>query len=170
MVVDADLLVHVVDASDPDPEGCIAAVRSVLDEIGAERVPEMYAFNKADLAPESASRLVDREPGSVAVSAATGDGLDDLLAAVGRQLRRHTVVAELSVPYDRGDILAMAHREGEVLDVEEEAEGFGPSGSESTMAQRAAWPGTGPTQKTTRRPVGDGCSRSERVCPTALPV
>ena len=124
VVVDADLLVHVVDASDPDPKGCIAAVRSVLDEIGADRVPEMYVFNKADLAPESAARLVDREPGSVAVSATTGDGLDDLLTAVGRRLRRHTVVAELSVPYDRGDVLAMAHREGEVLDVEEEAEGW----------------------------------------------
>ena len=124
VVIDADLLLHVVDASDPDPEGCIAAVRSVLDEIGANQVPELFAFNKADLAPKSAGRLVDREPGSVAVSATTGDGFDDLLAAVGHRLRRNTVMAELSVPYDRGDVLAMAHREGEVLDVEEEAEGW----------------------------------------------
>ncbi|MBI02921.1 MAG: GTPase HflX [Acidimicrobiaceae bacterium] len=124
VVIDADLLLHVVDASDPDPEGCIAAVRSVLDEIGANQVPELFAFNKADLAPKSAGRLVDREPGSVAVSATTGDGFDDLLAAVGHRLRRNTVMAELSVPYDRGDVLAMAHREGEVLDVEEEVEGW----------------------------------------------
>ncbi|HBA95100.1 MAG TPA: GTPase HflX, partial [Acidimicrobiaceae bacterium] len=68
VAVDADLLVHVVDASDPDPEGCIAAVRTVLDEIGADRVPELFVFNKADLAPAAAARLVDREPGSVAIS------------------------------------------------------------------------------------------------------
>ena len=60
----------------------------------------------------------------MAVSATTGDGFDDLLAAVGHRLRRNTVMAELSVPYDRGDVLAMAHREGEVLDVEEDAEGW----------------------------------------------
>ena len=124
VAVDADLLVHVVDASDPDPEGCIAAVRTVLDEIGADRVPELFVFNKADLAPAAAARLVDREPGSVAISATTGDGMDDLLAMVGRRLRRQTIVARLLVPYARGDVLAMAHREGEVLEVEEAVDGW----------------------------------------------
>jgi len=116
VVVDADLLVHVVDASDADPEGCIAAVRVVLEEIGAGGVPELYVFNKADVDPSAARRLVDREPGSVAVSSTTGAGIDDLLAVVGRRLRRQTIVAELVVPYARGDVLAMAHREGEVMD------------------------------------------------------
>ena len=124
VAVDADLLVHVVDASDPDPEGCIAAVRIVLDEIGADRVPELFVFNKADLAPAAAARLVDREPGSVAISAETGEGMDDLLAMVGRRLRRQTIVARLLVPYVRGDVLAMAHREGEVLEVEEAVDGW----------------------------------------------
>jgi len=124
VAVDADLLVHVVDASDPDPEGCIAAVRIVLDEIGADRVPELFVFNKADLAPAAAARLVDREPGSVAISAATGEGMDDLLAMVGRRLRRQTIVANLLVPYARGDVLAMAHREGEVLEVDEIVDGW----------------------------------------------
>ena len=124
VAVDADLLVHVVDASDPDPEGCIAAVRTVLDEIGADRVPELFVFNKADLAPAAAARLVDREPGSVAISATTGDGMDDLLAMVGRRLRRQAIVARLLVPYARGDVLAMAHREGEVLEVEEAVDGW----------------------------------------------
>ena len=124
VAVDADLLVHVVAASDPDPEGCIAAVRTVLDEIGADRVPELFVFNKADLAPAAAARLVDREPGSVAISATTGDGMDDLLAMVGRRLRRQAIVARLLVPYARGDVLAMAHREGEVLEVEEAVDGW----------------------------------------------
>ena len=124
VAVDADLLVHVVDASDPDPEGCIAAVRTVLDEIGADRVPELLVFNKADLAPAAAARLVDREPGSVAISATTGAGMDDLLAMVGRRLRRQTIVARLLVPYARGDVLAMAHREGEVLEVDEAVDGW----------------------------------------------
>ncbi|HAZ18326.1 MAG TPA: GTPase HflX, partial [Acidimicrobiaceae bacterium] len=86
VAVDADLLVHVVDASDPDPEGCIAAVRTVLDEIGADRVPELFVFNKADLAPAAAARLVDREPGSVAISATTGAGRGDLLRSEERRV------------------------------------------------------------------------------------
>lgn len=116
VVVDADLLVHVVDASDVDPAGSIAAVRAVLEEIGAETVPELFVFNKSDVAPTAARQLVDREPGSVAVSSTTGAGIEDLLAVVGRRLRRQSIVIELLVPYDRGDVLAMAHREGEVMD------------------------------------------------------
>ena len=124
VVVDADLLVHVVDASDPDPEGSIAAVRTVLDEIGAGEVPELYVFNKADIDPAVAQRLVERDPGSVAVSSTTGEGIDDLLAVVARRLRRQTIVAELAVPYDRGDVLAMAHREGEVMESTESEGGW----------------------------------------------
>ncbi len=75
-VVEADLLIHVVDASAPDPEAQMDAVRTVLREIGADEVPELVAFNKADLAGEEAKRLLDRHPGSVAVAAATGEGVD----------------------------------------------------------------------------------------------
>src|SRR3546814_18279290 len=57
VVADADLLVHVVDSSALDVEGNIRAVRTVLEEIGADDVPELLAFNKADLAPSDASRL-----------------------------------------------------------------------------------------------------------------
>ena len=124
VVVDADLLVHVVDASDPDPEGSIAAVRTVLEEIGAGEVPELYVFNKADIDPATAQRLVERDPGSVAVSSTTGEGIDDLLAVMARRLRRQTIVAELAVPYDRGDVLAMAHREGEVMESTESESGW----------------------------------------------
>jgi len=124
VVIDADLLVHVVDSSDPDPEGSIAAVRVVLDEIGAGEVPELYVFNKADVEPLAARRLVDREPGSVAISSTTGEGIGEMLAVVARRLRRQTIVAELHVPYQRGDVLALAHREGEVMETKESEDGW----------------------------------------------
>jgi GTP-binding protein HflX len=116
VAADADLLVHVVDASAPDPSGNITAVREVLAEIGADRVPEVLAFNKADLAPASADRLAAVHEGSVAFSATTGAGVDGLLEAVSGRLRSLLTVVDLVIPYDRGDVLAAAHRAGEVLD------------------------------------------------------
>ena len=113
----ADLLVHVVDSSSPDPELQMAAVREVLEEIDAGEVPELLCFNKSDLTAES-KRLVDRHPGSVAVSAATGAGIEDLLRAIADQLRALTTVVALEVPFARGDVLAEIHREGEVLSEE----------------------------------------------------
>jgi GTP-binding protein HflX len=115
VVAEADLLVHVVDATSPDPEAQIDAVHAVLGEIEAADVPELLVFNKADLSPEEARRQVKLHPGSVAVSAATGLGIDDLLAALSDRLRAVAEVVELLVPYERGDVLAALHREGEVL-------------------------------------------------------
>jgi len=121
VVVDADLLVHVVDGSAVDVQGNIDAVRSVLREIGADEVPELLVFNKADLTPE-AGRLAERYPGAVAISAATGEGIDDLLGVIGDRIRALTQVTELLIPFDRGDMLAAVHREGQVL-VEQAEEG-----------------------------------------------
>jgi GTP-binding protein HflX len=115
VAVDADLLVHVVDASAPDPAGNIRAVRDVLAEIGADGVPELLAFNKSDIAPGSAKRLADVWEGSVALSAVTGEGVDDLLRTIGSRLRALMTVVEMVIPFDRGDVLAAAHRAGEVL-------------------------------------------------------
>ena len=81
-------------------------------------------FNKADLAPDEAKRLVDDHPGSVAVSAVTGEGIDDFLRALGDRLRALTAIVELSIPYDRGDVLAAVHREGEVVSIAETDAGF----------------------------------------------
>lgn len=114
VVKEADLLVHVVDSASADPEAQIEAVRTVLAEIGAGDVPELLAFNKADATPE-AKRLADRHPGSVVVSALTGEGLEDLLVAIGDRVRASAKVIDLVVPYERGDVLAAVHREGEVL-------------------------------------------------------
>jgi GTP-binding protein HflX len=113
----ADYLVHVVDASAPDPQGQIDAVREVLAEIDAERVPEMLVANKSDLAPAAAKEIVDEHPGAVAISATTGAGIDAFLRALSDRLRALATVYTLEIPYDRGDILAAAHREGEVVSV-----------------------------------------------------
>lgn len=115
VVSDADLVVHVVDATDPDPEAQVAAVHQVLSEIGATDVPELIAVNKADVAPLAAQALARARPGSVVFSALTGEGVDGLLAVVGDRLRSLTEVVELVVPYGRGDVMASLHREGQVL-------------------------------------------------------
>ncbi len=123
VVTESDLLVHVVDSSSPDPESQIEAVRSVLADIGAGSVPELLAFNKGDIAPEAAARLMERHPGAVTLSAATGEGIDGLLEVVGDRLRAAAQVVELHIPYDRGDVLAAVHREGEVLTEEHDDSG-----------------------------------------------
>ena len=110
-----DYLVHVVDCTAADPEGQIAAVREVLAEIGASHVPELLVFNKSDAASEVATNLVQRHEGSVAVSALTGEGIEGFLHAISDRLRALSKVVELLIPYERGDLLAAVHREGEVL-------------------------------------------------------
>jgi len=123
VAAEADLLVHVVDASSPDPDAQMEAVRDVLGTIGAGEVPELLCFNKVDVAPD-AKRLADRHPGSVAVSAGTGEGIDALLDAIAERLRAGTVAYDLLVPFDRGDVLAEIHREGEVLSEEAGTDGM----------------------------------------------
>ncbi len=119
----ADQLVHVVDASAADPEGQIAAVRGVLAEIDADRVPELIVFNKSDLDPTGAADLVADHPGSVAVSAVTGDGIELMLATLGDRLRSLTEIVELFVPWERGDVLASVHREGQIVSTVDDAHG-----------------------------------------------
>jgi GTPase len=119
----ADLLVHVVDGASDRAEEQIAAVRDVLTEIDAAHVPELLVFNKADLPGSRAKDLAKLYEGSVWVSAATGENLDELVVAVGERLRSHDRVVTLQLPLDRGDLLAAAHREGDVLDTSVSDEG-----------------------------------------------
>ena len=115
-VAEADLLLHVVDGYGPDPEAHMHAVRSVLREIGAGDIPELTVFNKIDqLEDGGIAHLLHRHEGSVGFSARTGEGLDRVLAAIGDRLRSLTQIVELMIPWSRGDVLAAAHREGEVL-------------------------------------------------------
>ncbi|WP_285493317.1 GTPase HflX [Actinomadura sp. NBRC 104425] len=123
-VVEADLILHVVDGSDADPEAQIDAVREVLREIGAEGIPELVVINKADAADELAlARLQRREPHSVVVSARTGAGIAELRAAIEADLPGLERELRVLVPYDRGDLVARVHSRGEVLKLEHLAEG-----------------------------------------------
>src|SRR6476660_9794468 len=115
-VADSDLILHVVDASPPDPEGQLAAVREVLAEIGADKVPELVVINKADVAdPLVVARLRQREPHSVVVSAKSGEGIPEALAAVEAVLPRPAVEVVALLPYERGDLLSRVHDQGEVI-------------------------------------------------------
>src|SRR5881396_776630 len=123
-VAQADLVLHVVDGSDADPAAQMSAVREVLAEIGAADVPEIVVINKADDAdPVVVKGLEANERGCVVVSARTGLGIGDLLAAVDARLPRRDQEIRVLVPYERGDLVARAHQEGEVLAVRHAAEG-----------------------------------------------
>jgi GTP-binding protein HflX len=115
-VKEADLLLHLVDASDPDPERQIDAVRTVLSEIEAGHLPEIIVINKADQAdPATLKRLANLHPNAVVISALTGEGIHNLADVVGTTLDADRTVVRLEVPYARGDIVAAAHAEGEVV-------------------------------------------------------
>jgi GTPase len=123
-VADADLVLHVVDGSDADPYAQLKAVREVLTEIGAGDVPEIVVVNKADAAdPIAIKGLRLAERGCVVVSAQAGTGLADLLARLEEALPRRDAEVSALVPYGRSDLVARAHREGEVLAVDHCAEG-----------------------------------------------
>ncbi len=115
-VKEATMLIHVVDASDPDPEGQIAAVREVLGEIGATDLPELLVFNKVDITdPIVVARLRNLHPEARAISAVTAEGVDEMLESLAQMLKLQTRLLRLEIPYDRGEVLAAAHRVGEVI-------------------------------------------------------
>jgi GTPase len=115
----ADLIVHVVDASDVDPEAQIRAVREVLADIDALGVPEQLVFNKADAADaDMLIRLRRLFPEALFVSALTGDGIDKLESVIDERLPRPDVTVTVLVPYARGDLVARMHESGEVLSVD----------------------------------------------------
>jgi GTP-binding protein HflX len=131
-VADADLILHVVDGSDADPQAQITAVREVLGEIGAGHVAELVVVNKADAAdPIQVEALRREERDCVVLSARTGAGTENLMAAVERLLPRHDREVCVTVPYDRGDLVSRVHREGEVIAVR-----HGEDGTELTARVR----------------------------------
>uniref|UniRef100_UPI000A41BEDD GTPase HflX n=1 Tax=Arthrobacter sp. JCM 19049 TaxID=1460643 RepID=UPI000A41BEDD len=124
-IADSDLILHVVDASHPDPEGQIAAVRKVLTEVEAMHIPEIIVLNKADVAdPYVIERVRNRESNSVVVSAYTGQGIDELLAKISSSIPRPDIQLEVLIPYERGDLVAKLHQaEAEILDSEHQESG-----------------------------------------------
>ncbi len=123
-VTDADLIVHVVDGSHPDPFEQIRAVRQVIGEIGASEIPEIIAINKADVAePEVVMALLRQEPNAFAFSAKTGFGVDNLLRAIENSLPHPNIEIDTVIPYTRGDVVNAIHEKGEVLEEEYRPEG-----------------------------------------------
>ena len=122
----ADLIVHVVDASESDEQraGAIAAVDRVLDEIGAGDQPRILALNKIDLLePEERTRLLVGRPDVVAVSAETGEGVDELRERIATEFERRLEPLELLVPYSEGARLAELHELAGDLEREERSDG-----------------------------------------------
>jgi GTP-binding protein HflX len=118
-VAEADLLAHLVDASDADPDHQIAAVHAVLDEINADGIDEVVVFNKSDaLDATKLARLKALHEDAVFISAKTGDGVPELLDRIVAGLRAKTVELHLEIPYERGDLLAELHNSAEVLATE----------------------------------------------------
>ncbi len=116
-VVRADLLLELVDASDPDFVGQQAAVQTVLDELGAGRKPRITVFNKIDLLdPDLPAVQMPGSEHAVFVSAATGEGIETLLARMADLLRASMVEVDAVVPYARGELVARARTSGDVTE------------------------------------------------------
>ena len=123
-VVQADLLLHVVDVSHPLAEEQIQAVNAVLAEIGAGEKPTVMVLNKMDRldgspdgngARGALARLLERHPNAVAISATTGEGIPALLAEIGSQLRPKREFLELRVPHEQAAVIARLHAVGQVV-------------------------------------------------------
>ena len=119
-VAGADLVLHIVDAAHPDPVGQVAAVRAVLADIpGALDVPELIVLNKIDLTDAvTRAALRTRLPGSIEISARTGEGIEVLRARIDAMLPRPSVPVDVVVPYSRGDLVSRVHADGEIDVVE----------------------------------------------------
>jgi GTP-binding protein HflX len=123
-VADSDVILHVVDASHPDPGSQLATVRDVIGELGARHIAELVVFNKADLADDT-QRLLLRSlaPHAIFVSARTGEGIDELRAALAELLPQPSIEVDLLVPYDRGDVISALHDHATILTTTYEPEG-----------------------------------------------
>ena len=117
-VVQADLLLHVVDISHPQAEEQIAAVNSVLKEIGAEEKSVLMVFNKMDKlnGGGALNRLQEKFPHAVGISAKTGEGISNLLAELGTQLRPTREFLELRIPHEQSAVIARLHKVGQVIE------------------------------------------------------
>jgi GTP-binding protein HflX len=115
-VAAADLIVHVVDGSHPDPREQIRAVREVIKDVGGGDIPEIIAINKADIAaPEVIMQILREESNSFAFSARTGFGMETLVKAIETSLPRPRIEVRAVIPFSRGDLVSIIHERGEVL-------------------------------------------------------
>lgn len=118
-VEDANVIVHVVDGSHPDPFEQIRAVRQVIEEIGASKIPEIIAINKVDVAdPQTVMEILRKEANSFAFSVRTGFGVDALVHAIESTLPKPNIEIRAIIPYNRGDLIHAIHENGEIFSEE----------------------------------------------------
>ena len=123
-VSEADLIVHVVDGSHPDPFEQLRAVREVINEIGGGEIMEIIAVNKADVAsPEILMEILRKESNAYAISARTGYGIENLIRAVEAALPKPKVEIKAIIPFSRGDLVSAVHEQGEIISEEYLPEG-----------------------------------------------
>jgi GTP-binding protein HflX len=115
----SDLVLHVVDATDPDPLGQIATVREVIADAGAGAIPELLVFNKVDLIDSQREvELRGLAPGALMISSRSGQGIADLESRIAELLPKPEVEFYGIIPYSRGDLVSRAHLSGKVLETE----------------------------------------------------
>lgn len=138
-VVEADLLLHIVDASHPDLEGQIEAVDQVLESLDSGSKPCIIVYNKTDLVPDFQQPLKTNNQPAVAVSALDGRGLDEMLAAVAGILSRRRVRLAYFIPYGKTGVLSLLYEKGQVLREEHGQDGISVDAElEIVWAERVA--------------------------------
>ena len=123
-IADSDVILHVVDGSHPDPASQLTTVRDVIGEVEARHIPEIVVFNKSDLIDDS-QRLILRglEPKAIFASARTGEGIEEILAAIARTLPAPSIELDLLVPYDRGDVISALYDHARIVSTDYEEGG-----------------------------------------------
>jgi GTP-binding protein HflX len=120
----ADLILHLVDGSHPEPLEQVRAVHQVIDEIGGSKIRELIVINKVDISdPHRIIELVNMLPGSIPISAHTGFGIEELKRAIESALPRPDIEVSAVIPYTRGDLLHQIHERGEIFTEEHLADG-----------------------------------------------
>jgi GTP-binding protein HflX len=124
-IAEADALLHVVDATHPNAREQIETVEDMLAELEVEHLPTVVALNKVDQLPAGLNPVeaLEMEGAAVPISALTGEGLPELLAAIEAALEGTFEPVAVFLPYKRGDLLSLFHERGQVEDEQHQAEG-----------------------------------------------
>ena len=170
-VADADVILHVVDASHPDPEGQIRAVREVIADLDARRIPEIIVLNKADAAdPFILERMRQREPNHVIVSARTGEGIDELKQKIADTIPRPSLEVKLLIPYNHGEVISRLHaRDAEIKSTEFVSDGTFVTAlvREDVAAELSDYVIDGELLEVLELELQDSASEPEAVCELA---